>query len=69
MHQVKMRFITLNLHYFSDFPKNDTTTENFGELFFDITNNSFGQYVVYLQIYFRVFLNLITFQNCWQKNI
>ena len=65
MHQVKMRSITLNLYYFSDSPKNDTTTENFGELLFDITNNSFGLYVVYLQIYCRVFLNLIRFQNCW----
>ena len=44
----------LNLYYLVD---DFRSTETFGELFIEITNNSFGLYIVYLQIYFRVFLN------------
>ena len=33
-------------------------TENFGKIFFEVANSSFGIYVVYLQTYLRVFLNL-----------
>ena len=34
-------------------------TENFGEIFFEVANNLFVLYIVYLQIYFRIFFNLL----------
>ena len=34
-------------------------TGNYGEIFFEIANNLFGVYIVYLQTYFRVFFNLL----------
>ena len=47
----------LEMYYVvGNFSKGDARTENLGELFFEVANNSFGLYVVYLQIYFKVFL-------------
>ena len=61
MDQVKTRSVALNLYYsVGDYARNDIMRiENFGEIFFEISNNSFGVYIVYLQIYFRVFFNLL----------
>ena len=59
--QVKTRSVVLNLCYLvSDHASNDIIrTENFGEIFFEIANNPFGVYTLYLQTYFRVFFNLL----------
>ena len=54
MNEVDTKSAALNLYYLVD---DFRSTETFGELFIEITNNSFGLYIVYLQIYFRVFLN------------
>ena len=61
MDQVKTRSVALNLYYsVGDYARNDIMrTENFGEIFFEISNNPFGVYIVYLQIYFRVSFNLL----------
>ena len=61
MDQVKTRSVALNLYYsVGDYARNDIMrTENFGEIFFEISNNPFGVYIVYLQIYFRVFFNFL----------
>ena len=54
MNEVDTKSAALNLYYLVD---DFRSTKTFGELFIEITNNSFGLYIVYLQIYFRVFLN------------
>ena len=48
--------VVLNILYLAGEYK--SKTEN-GELFFEIANNSFGVYIFYVQIYLRVFLNLL----------
>ena len=54
MNEMDTKSAALNLYYLVD---DFRSTETLGELFIEITNNSFGLYIVYLQIYFRVFLN------------
>ena len=59
--QIKINYVTLNLYYVvGDYKENHfLKTENFREIFFEVANNFFGLYVVYLQIYFRVIFNLL----------
>ena len=59
--QVKTNYLILNIYYVvGDYKENHfLKTENIGEIFFEVANNSFGLYVVYLQVYFRVFFNLL----------
>ena len=61
MDQVKTNYIILNLYYvIGDYKENHLLkTGNFVEIFFEVANNSFGLCVVYLQIDFRVFFNLL----------
>ena len=61
MDQVKTNYLILNIYYVvGDYKENHfLKTENIGEIFFEIANNLFGLYVVYLQDYFRVFFNLL----------
>ena len=58
---VKSKSVVLNLYYVvADSGKNDIMrTENFGQIFFEVPNNSFGIYVVHLQTYLKVFFNLL----------
>ena len=58
---VKSKSVVWNLYYVvGDSSKNDIMrTENFGEIFFEVPNNSFGIYDVYLQTYLKVFFNLL----------
>ena len=57
MNKTNAKSVVLNLYYLVD---NFSLAENFGELFIEIANNSFGLYVLFLQIYFRVFLNALS---------
>ena len=61
MDQVKTNYVILNLYYVvGNYKENHfLKTENFGEIFFEVANNLFGLFTVYLQIYFRVFFNLL----------
>ena len=61
MGQVKTNYVILNHYYvIGKYKENHfLKTENFGEIFFEVANNLFGLYTVYLQIYFRVFFNLL----------
>ena len=57
MNQTNAKSVVLNLYYLvHDF----SLAENFGELFVEIDNNSFGLYTLFLQINFRVFLNALS---------
>ena len=49
--------VVLNVYYLAGEYK--SKTENYGEFFFEIASNSFGVYIFYVQIYLRVFLNLL----------
>ena len=59
--QIKTNYVILNLYLFvGDYKENHfLKTENFREIFFEVANNLFGLYVIYLQIYFRVIFNLL----------
>ena len=61
MDQAKTNYAILNLCYvLGDYKENKLLkTENFGEIFFEVGYNSLGLYVVYLQIYFRVYSNFL----------
>ena len=60
MEQVNARSIVLNLYYLvGEYAGNGKSTENFGEIFFEIANNPFGVYIFYLQIYLRMLFNLL----------
>ena len=61
MDQVKPNHVILNIYYVvGDYKENNLLkTENFWEIFIKVGNNLSGLYVVYLQIYFRVFFNLL----------
>ena len=54
MNEVDTKSAVLNLYYLVD---DFRSTKPFGELLIELANNSFGLYIVYLQIYSRVFLN------------
>ena len=55
--QVKATDVYLNLHYQAgDFLRHDPA-KNHGRLFKEIVNNSFSLYVVYLEVFFRVYFN------------
>lgn len=58
MTQVKIRIgiVALNLYYIVG-GVNVWRTENFGEAFVEVANNSFGLFVVFLQVYFRIYFN------------
>lgn len=56
MNEVNAKSAVWNLYYLLD---DFRSTENFDELFIETANNSFGFYIVYWQIYFRVFLNTL----------
>ena len=43
-----------------EYAGNGRCTENFAEIFFEIASNAFGVYISYLQIYLRIFFNLLT---------
>ena len=61
MDQVKTNYAILNLYYVvGNFKEiNLLKIENFGEIFIEAANNSFGLYVVYFKTYVRVFFNLL----------
>ena len=60
MEQVNARSVVLNLNYLvGENIDNGRMTENFGEIFFEIANNPVGVYIFYLQIYLRMFFNLL----------
>ena len=46
--------VALNIYYLVG--EYQSKTENYGELFFELANNSFGVYNFYDQIYLRIFL-------------
>lgn len=54
---VNAKAIVLNIYYLVG--EYQSRTENFGKGFFEISNNSFGVYVFYVQIYLRTFFNLL----------
>ena len=51
MNEANAKSVVLNLYYLVD---DFRLAENFGELFIEIANNSFGLYILFLQIFFRV---------------
>ena len=61
MDQAKTKSVVLNLYYVvGDYEKYDLMrTENFCQTFFEVSSNSLGIYVAYLQTYLRVFFNLL----------
>ena len=62
METVKVKSISLNLYYVvGDFGKKieEKKAENFGNIFFDSVNNSFSIYVLYLDNFLRIYLNLV----------
>ena len=60
MRQVNTRSVVLNLYdLVGEYAGNGKMTENFGEILFEIANNLFGVYVFYLQIFLRMFFNLL----------
>ena len=60
MEQVNVRSVVINLYYLvGEYAGNSKWTENFGEIFFEIANNPFGVYISYLQIFLKMFFNLL----------
>ena len=62
METVKVKSISLNVYYMvGDFGKKieEKKAENFGNIFFDSVNNSFSIYVLYLDNFLRIYLNLV----------
>ena len=60
MERVNSRPIVLNLHYLvGEYAGNGKWNENFGEILFEIANNPLSVYIFYLQIYLRMFFNLL----------
>ena len=60
MEQVNVRSVVLNLYFLvGEYAGNGKWTENFGEILFEIAKNPFGVYISYLQMYLRMFLNLL----------
>ena len=57
MNETNAKSIVLNLYYLVD---DFSLAENFHELFVEIVNNLFGLYILFLQIYFRVFWNALS---------
>ena len=59
MRQVNARSVVLNLYdLVGEYAGNGKMNENFGEIF-EIANNLFGVYIFYLQIFLRMFFNLL----------
>lgn len=56
METVSANTIVLNIYLVGEY---QSKTENYGELFFEVANNSFGVYIFYVQIYLRMFFNLL----------
>ena len=57
MNETNAKSVALNLfHLIDDF----SLAGKFGKLFVEIANNSFELYILFLQIYFRVFLNALS---------
>ena len=60
MEQVNVRSVVLNFYFLvGEYAGNGKWTENFGEILFEIANNPFGVYISYLQMYLRMFFNLL----------
>ena len=57
MNEANEKSVVLNLYYLVD---DFSLAENFGEFFIETVNNLFGLYILFLQIYFRVFLNALS---------
>ena len=58
MNEVKVNRVIFNLyHVVGNFPH--CHRENLGEMFYKVANNSFELYVVFVQIYLRVFFKLM----------
>ena len=57
METVSANTIVLNIYYLIG--EYQSKAENYGELFFEVANNSFGVYIFYVQIYLRMFFNLL----------
>ena len=56
--QVKAKSFSLNLHYqVGDFLNYDPASKNYGVIFTEIVNNPFSLYLMYLEIFFRVYFN------------
>ena len=64
METVKVKFVSLNVYCMvGDFGKKKNTekkAENFGNTFFDSVNSSFSPYVLYLENFLRIYLNLVS---------
>ena len=56
MELVNAKAIVLNINYLVG--EYQSKTENFGEVCFEIANNSFGVFIFYVQIYLRMFFDL-----------
>ena len=56
MEPVNAKAIVLNINYLVG--EYQSKTENFGEVCFEIANNSFGVFIFYVQIYLRMFFDL-----------
>ena len=55
--QVNTKTVLLNIYYLvGDYI--EKRTENFWEIFYEDTNNPFGLYIFYFEIYLRVYFNL-----------
>ena len=57
MNETNAKSVALNLFYLID---DFSLAGKFGKLFVEIANNSFELYILFLQIYFRVFLNALS---------
>ena len=63
MNLVKVKSVSLNVYFIvGDFGKKfaEKKAENFGNIFFNCVNNSFSLYVLYLQNFLRIYLNLFS---------
>ena len=56
--QVNTKVVVLNIYYLVG-DNVEKRTENFGEIFYKVANNPFRLYIFYLEIYFRVYFNLL----------
>ena len=68
MKHLNIQCVVLNIYHLVG--TYSSKTENFGEVFYELANGPFGVYILYLQIYLRIFFNLlkpiteVVIENC-----
>ena len=68
MKHLNIQCVVLNIYHLVG--TYSSKTENFGEVFYELANGPFGVYILNLQIYLRIFFNLlkpiteVVIENC-----